>query len=109
MTDTPGHDPLHRQPGRRAAEAIDDPDRLLHGEKPETRYVEDAQHWLAVYEELLRFKREIIGLTRRRAEELSDGAKEELMGTDVPLLEAEERRLHARAGFWRKRVAELGG
>jgi hypothetical protein len=107
LTDQGGHDPLHRQPGHRAARDIDDPNRLLHGEDPETTYLDDARHWLFVYEELLGFKHDIIQMTRRRAEELSDGAKEELMGTDIPILEAEERRLAARFEFWHGRVAEL--
>jgi hypothetical protein len=31
------------------------------------------------------------------------------MGTDLPLLEGEERRLRARDDFWRRRVEQLGG
>lgn len=109
MKDEPGHDPLHRQPGRDAARDIDDPNRLLHGEDPQTAYPDDARHWCSVYEELLHFKDEVLAITRRRAEELSDGAREELLGTDLPVLEAEKRRLEARHGFWVGRVRELGG
>lgn len=35
----------------------DDGDRLLPGERPDTPHVEDAEHWEAVYTELLAFAR----------------------------------------------------
>lgn len=48
-------------------------DGLLPGEIPDTGYPEDAEHWLAVYSELLRFATEIkltpyVDLYRRRLE-----------------------------------------
>ncbi|MBO0709206.1 MAG: hypothetical protein J2P44_12660 [Candidatus Dormibacteraeota bacterium] len=46
-------------------------DGLLPGELPDTSYPEDAQHWLTVYSELLRFATELevpayVDLYRRR-------------------------------------------
>lgn len=107
MSEEP-HDPLHRQPGREAAEGIGDPGRLLHGEDPDSRHLDDARHWEAVYRELLDFKRVMLDTTRRRVETASEAAREELLGTDIPVLEAEAERLAARHDFWLRRITELG-
>lgn len=102
-----GHDPLHRQAGREAAESVGDPGRLLHGEDPTSTFPDDARHWRSVYTELLAFKHEVLELTRARVAAASDGAREELLGTDIPLLEAEAQRLIVRRDFWGRRLAEL--
>jgi hypothetical protein len=106
MTDD-GHDRTHRQPGDALAPAIGDPDRLLHGEDPKTRHLDDALHWKSVYAELLDFKKEVLDATRHRLETLSESAKEEVAGMDVPMLEAEADRLHKRHAFWCGRVEKL--
>ena len=40
----------------RAGEEAADPDRLLPGEDPASPYLDDAEKWVEVYEELLHFK-----------------------------------------------------
>ena len=91
------------QGGRRAA----DPDRLLPGEDPGTTQSEDAVHWIAVYRELLSFKEQVLGVTRRYAADGPPEVASELVASDLPLLEAEMRRLERRLAFWEQRLAEL--
>ena len=45
---------------KRAAQKSVDPDRLIEGEDPGTRYVEDAAHWITVYSELVLFKERLV-------------------------------------------------
>ena len=91
--------------GRRAA----DPDRLLPGEDPASRDTEDAVHWVTVYRELLSFKEQVLGLTRRYAADGRPEVASELHASDLPLLEAERERLERRLRFWEDRHAALSG
>lgn len=85
-------------------------DRLLAGEDPETHYLDDAVHWLAVYRELLQGKATILtGLTERLAQMHEDEARHELGETDVVVLQHETARIQSRIDFWTKRRGELEG
>lgn len=86
-----------------------DPNRLLHGENPETHYPDDARHWLRVYRELLGFKQDMLRQLRERADAMSEGARSEVEGTDIPLMTAEAGRFQRRIQFWEGRLQELGG
>ena len=83
-----------------------DEDRLLEGENPDTRELEDAEHWLRVYSELLGFKTNVVQEARASAAELPKDAKPEARA-DLTVLSAEQRRLERRHGFWAARVGEL--
>jgi hypothetical protein len=86
-----------------------DPDRLLQGENPDTDYPDDARHWLAVYKELLGFKHDMIGQLRDRLADLSESARTEVEGTDIPVMQSEASRFERRLDFWKERLQELGG
>lgn len=80
-----------------------DPNRLLPGEVPETVYLEDADHWLRVYEELVNWA---VGATATGPlpfELSKDGQTQ----PDPELLRAHLDRLCGRLRFWELRLKEL--
>jgi hypothetical protein len=84
-----------------------DPERLMDGEDPETEDLEDAHHWLGVYQELHAFKLDLLGKLRGRVQTMS---KEDAQGeaqADERLLELELQRFESREHFWRERIAQL--
>lgn len=90
------------------AERLVDPEHRLPGEVDSERspLLEDAQHWLLVYRELLTFKRTLL----RTAEVHKDGASEAVateVSGDQTLLRAELDRLEQRHHFWERRAQEL--
>jgi hypothetical protein len=91
---------------RIAAEAVD-PSHLLDGENPETLQPHDAEHWVRVYSELLTFKRRLLSNAQQFAVETSGDAREEIAGTDLPVLDAQATKLSHRLDFWRRREIEL--
>lgn len=85
-------DPDHRLPGERDSEA--------------SPLLEDAQHWVQVYAELLAFKRTLL----RTAEVHKDRAPDEVayeVTNDQVLLRSELDRLERRHRFWQQRAREL--
>jgi hypothetical protein len=93
----------------RAATKAVDPDRLLEGENPSTTDIEDAVHWIRVYEDLLLFKRRLLEGAGEVAPEMDEEAREEVGKTDLTILAAEAARLERRLRFWRDRADELRG
>jgi hypothetical protein len=92
----------------RAGEAAADPDRLLPGEDPSTRYPDDAQKWVEVYDELLRFKNRLLDVAEETLSDLQDKpARREVVETDRIVLRAEVDRFHRRLSYWQQRLAEL--
>jgi hypothetical protein len=90
------------------AEQLVDPEHRLPGEVDSERspLLEDAQHWLQVYLELLTFKRTLL----RTAEVHKEGAPDPVVSevsTDQTLLRAELARLEQRHRFWQERAQEL--
>jgi hypothetical protein len=100
-----GHDPAAE--GAELAAEQTDPDRLMDGEDPGTQQVEDAEHWLRVYQELYAFKQDLLDKLRTRVTEISiTDARDEALA-DERLLVLELARFERRADFWRRRVQEL--
>jgi hypothetical protein len=92
----------------RAGEAAADPDRLLPGEDPASPYPDDAQKWVEVYDELLRFKNRLLDVAEETLSDLHDKpARREVVETDRIVLQAEVDRFHKRLSFWQRRLAEL--
>ena len=91
---------------RMAGESVD-PERLLEGENPSTTHLEDAVHWLQVYQDLLAFKRRVLESAGELAPEMEEVAREEVGKTDLTILAAEAARLERRLRFWRERVDQL--
>ena len=65
---------------------------LLAGEEPATEHVEDVDHWIVVYEELVAGTRRLQAMAPE-----ADGR-----------LAAEQRRLQERLAYWRFRRMALG-
>lgn len=94
----------------RAGEAAADPDRLLPGEDPASPYPDDAEKWIEVYEELLRFKRRLLSVAEETLQDLHDKpARREVVETDRVVLHAEVTRFQKRLSFWQRRLSELHG
>jgi hypothetical protein len=87
-------------PARRAV----DPDRLLPNEDPTTADADDARHWIRVYEELYRFKTDLIEQSRERLAAMPPAAQEQIEEVDLAIMLRERERLHGRLEFWRERL-----
>lgn len=96
-------------PRDRMVELGGDRTRLLRGEDPATEYPDDARHWIAVYNELLGFKQDVLRTIEGRVPTISEDARDEVVGTDLPLMRAEASRFVDRIEFWERRLAELEG
>jgi len=92
----------------RAALRSVDPDRLLDGEDPRTRYVEDAAHWITVYSELVLFKERLVDSASEAMRNMTEShARDEVGKTDLMVLTAERDRLKRRLDYWKERQREL--
>ena len=92
----------------RAGEEAADPDRLLPGEDPNSHYLDDAERWVEVYEELLNFKNRLLEVAEDTLQGLHDKpARREVIETDRMVLQAEVERFHRRLSFWQRRLSEL--
>jgi DNA-binding response OmpR family regulator len=92
-----------------AARAAIDPERLIEGENLDTTHVEDARRWLVVYSELLAFKESILARTRGAVVGLHPESGQEILRTDMVVLESERDRFRRHLEYWRCRLRELGG
>ena len=92
----------------KAAERSVDAEALLEGEDPTSELVEDAEHWISVYQELVAYKQSLLGTS---AEEIADfehaEARGEAQGVDNVILRTELDRFRGRLAFWRGRLEEL--
>ncbi|MEP7106102.1 MAG: hypothetical protein ABI838_09680 [Chloroflexota bacterium] len=92
----------------RAALRSVDPDRLLEGEDPTTKYIEDAAHWITVYSELVLFKERLVDSANESMRAMTEAhAREEVGKTDLLVLAAERDRLKRRLDYWKERQREL--
>jgi hypothetical protein len=95
---------LDKQAARRSV----DPDRLLDGENPETRYIEDAAHWITVYSELVLFKERLVDSAGQALTNMTEAqARDEVGKTDLMVLTAERDRLRRRLDYWKEHQREL--
>ncbi len=91
---------------REAEEATTD--RLLPGEDPKHELAEDVEHWIAVYGELLEFKRFMLdGATARAAKMATEEARTEVADTDIMVAKVEAERFARRLAYWRGRGEAL--
>lgn len=101
----PGVGPPPEKAEKAANKAVAE-ERLLPGEEPSSSDPEDAIHWIAVYSELLTFKRGILEQSTDEAAAMSPAAKGEVESTDLVVLRAEAARLERRLSFWQNRLAQ---
>lgn len=79
---------------------------LLPGEKSTSDLVEDAEHWIRVYGEFIRFKRELLAEIDNASSALAEDIRA-AAATDVSQLRTQYDRLRERLTFWQNRLAEL--
>ncbi|MFN2451813.1 MAG: hypothetical protein ABR541_05625 [Candidatus Dormibacteria bacterium] len=84
-----------------------DPDRLLHGEDPTSRHQDDAEHWISVYEELIRYKSMLVRDTEERMGAMTEAVRIEITDTDYVIMRNERARFERRHAFWTERLEEL--
>ncbi|MFN2452509.1 MAG: hypothetical protein ABR541_09170 [Candidatus Dormibacteria bacterium] len=82
-------------------------DRALPHEDLNSPYIEDAVHWLAVYEEMITFKDEMLRLLRVKGRYVDAAFTNELRTVDIPFFEGERVRLERRRAAWKERHAQL--
>jgi len=109
MTAPPPADPSEhtRAEDQQAALEQVEPDRLLDGEDEETQNLDDAEHWIKVYRELLEFKRSVLATTEEHVGTMEADASAEVQKTDLKALHAEALRFERRLVYWRGRLAAL--
>jgi hypothetical protein len=82
-----------------------DSEPLMPGEDPTSKYVDDVEHWVNVYSELLDFKRFMLdGATVRAREMRTETARKEVEDTDLRVARAEAERFTRRLAYWRGRL-----
>jgi hypothetical protein len=100
--------PIASMEAEEAVSRAIDQDALLDGEDPETPHVEDADHWISVYQELIDFKISLLNATHDEAAQLEHAeARHEATDVDGTLLRAELARFRRRLAFWHDRRERL--
>ncbi|MBJ7609186.1 MAG: hypothetical protein JF887_07105 [Candidatus Dormibacteraeota bacterium] len=79
----------------------------LYGEDLETTYLEDAQMWLRVYQELLDFKETLLRDMNAALSTMPEVARVEIETSDAVILEAEAQRFRQRLAWWEARCEAL--
>lgn len=90
------------QPGQ-VLQPAPQPDRLLEGEDPRTVSPQDARHWIAVYDEMIEFKERLLDRVRSRLTALPVAARQDVIGNDIVLIEAQLLRYRGRLEYWNGR------
>lgn len=85
-----------------------DQDALLDGEDPTSPHLEDADHWISVYRELIDFKESLLNSSQEDAAQLEHPeARTEATHVDGTILLAELERFRRRLEFWKQRQEQL--
>ena len=84
-----------------------EPDRLLDGEDESSQHLDDAEHWVKVYMELLEFKRSVLATTEEHVGTMDADASSEVQKTDLKALHAEALRFERRLVYWRGRISAI--
>jgi hypothetical protein len=80
--------------------------RLLEGENRQSQHPDDAEHWHAVYSDLVGFKEHLLDEVKGHVKDVPE-TRPELAGHDVPFLEAELGRLRSGMAYWAERRNNL--
>lgn len=90
-----------------ARDAVDASYRLP-GEDSDTATPTQIQEWVAIYADLLAFKRSLLKQASEQLPGLHPAASREIAEGDLVLLEAQCARCSQQLDYWRLRAAELG-
>lgn len=88
---------------------LSDPGYRIAGENPSTATVDDARRWAETYEKLINFKRELLELCHKFAEQSEPDVARAIRDTDVIVLEMQISRFQQRRDYWQIRATELAG
>lgn len=84
-------------------------DRLLEGEDPDTRFAQDARHWIAIYQELIAFRTAVLARVQAQVRGLPAAERAGAIREDVLIIEQQLARYRRRIEFWYERQWELEG
>jgi hypothetical protein len=84
-----------------------DPGYRLQGENPATATFEDSRRWVQTYEELIQFKRDLLELCHRFAQQAEPQVARAIRDTDIILLEVQISRFEHKRDYWKIRATEL--
>jgi DNA-binding winged helix-turn-helix (wHTH) protein len=79
---------------------------LLEGEDGDTPYLQDARHWIRIYEELVALNKTLV---ERASSNGSEPPQPALRKQDLRVIEDRRRSYQDRLSFWQSRHAELAG
>lgn len=80
----------------------------LEGEDLTTTHWEDARHWMSIYDDLIRFKRGLLGRVARDLATLSPIAQS-AASADLKIIEDQLEGYQVRLDLWYRRVWDLKG
>lgn len=86
---------------------IGDPGYRLPGENPATATLEQARRWSSTYEELIKFKLELLEACSRYAARADPEVAHAIRESDVILLETQVSRFQQKRDYWKIRAAEM--
>ena len=84
-----------------------DLERPLSGEDPQTRSLDAAKHWIAVYSHLIDLEQELLDILAKTIPNMPEEARKEAEETNLPVLASQVERFRHRKDFWVKRRHEL--
>ena len=91
-----------------AAHDAVDGNHLLAGEDPGTRHLDDIEHWISAYSELIAYKETLIAKTQEEAGTMVNAsALRETEKVDLTILKRELANFRQRLKFWLGRREEL--
>jgi DNA-binding response OmpR family regulator len=82
---------------------------LLEGEDSDTRYAQDARHWVAIYTELIAFRSSILARVHEQVRKLPPSSRAAASAADVRVIEAQLMRYRRRLEFWYGRQWAMEG
>ncbi len=88
---------------------MNDPGYRLYGENPANATIEDSRRWVKTYDKLIVFKRELLELCQRFAEQSDPDVARAIRETDMIMLEVQLSRFQQKRDYWRIRATELAG
>ena len=80
---------------------------LQAGEDVESPYLEDAEHWVSVYSELVEFKRDLLREIDSHVIDADHLHSEQEMGRDRQATELELERIQLHLDYWLERQRDL--
>jgi DNA-binding response OmpR family regulator len=81
----------------------------MEGEDPETQFAQDARHWIAIYQELIAFRSNVLARVYAQVRRLPASMRSDAVTTDVAIIEEQLARYRRRLEFWYEKQWQLEG